>query len=111
MSTDIDIESEYAIGQADSFGVVSAIGIWDVEYDLKQAQYEGEARYVVVDDDGEIVDETVDLFAGEHIAIEIAKSVREHAEDEWGVYGFVVPDHHLGAFINEFEDLEVFRER
>lgn len=100
-------ENVYAIGNADSFGVIVTGAVWDVEYDLKQVQEEGYAKYDIpaLERDGYF--ETDGMAIGDVISTTIAEDAVENIGT---VHGFVVPDHMLGHFIETFPDKEVCRQ-
>lgn len=100
-------ETPYAIGHADRIGLVVATGICTAEYDLKQAQDEGYAKFLLGERDE--IFETDELGIGENISVVVAREAMDEMGDE-GVYGFTVPDYLLARFITEFPDLEVYRQ-
>lgn len=102
----------YAIGHADSFGVVTDSGVLTIEYDLKQVQDEGFARYRLDGGSGEasnVYYRTRELSIGEDIGRTIVEDMMDSTDLD--VYGFVVPDYMLAGFIRNFPDRRIFREQ
>lgn len=108
-----DIVDTFAIGHADSFGLVVDGGITTVEYDLRQVQKQGFALYRLDGASGSIGGknvyyETDELPLGTQVSTAVARDAIDTVELD--VHGFVVPDHLLGTFIRAFPDREMFRE-
>lgn len=103
-------ETPYAIGSADSIGIVVPTGVWQIEYDLKQAQEEGHVKFDIIEHDQDELFETDNLALGDNMTVEVAREAMDILGPET-VYGFVVPDYQLATFIQQFPDREVFRHR
>lgn len=110
----------YAIGAADSIGIIVPRGIAWAHYDLKQVQEEKFIEYELHEPEvAEPTDyETEELRVGDDIALTVAN----HATDAIGrwpdldnfeqeVYGYVVPDHMLGKFMDTYPDKRILRQR
>ena len=101
---------EYAIGHADSFGLITTIGVHTVEYDLNQVQSEEYIRYEIHGPHGVEVEEYEinELNMGDHISLKIAEYASEALSLD--VLGFKVPDHLLGSFILNYPEKEIVSE-
>lgn len=112
-STVIRMSDEYRLGR-DWIGIVVPGGIYDVEYDLKQVQEDGFARYHI----GEVMDknecwETDTLDLGSSIAWKVFCDADRKLYQRCGLHtqGAVVPDHLLGTFNLYNSDLDLYRRR
>lgn len=97
--------NEYAIGSADNIEVILDGGVEVVEYDLKQVQEQGYARYKFL---GDMV-ETDTIRIGEHVSTAIADNIIDN--HRYKVYGFCVPDYLMASFIEQYPDKTILRLR
>lgn len=94
--------------------LVTSLGTYEVEFDITQAQEDGEAKYTITDWADDKNHYSTDVRLGDSIDSKVCShainTIEKRGMEKRGltVHGLIVDEHRLGTFLHKFDELEIF---